>query len=226
MPTHPIRRANSLLVALTLAVFVVFPAVALESVDIQSATAHVDYEVFVDPSPSPVCWNYWDWSVSGSVVAPFHEDYSLDEEECRSSWSLHCGTDYMSWSGAWAEVEPEHPWWNWLNFDAGLAGRVYFSEPIRLLASRSVAGQLHTDIHTVMVTPSSGEPISLLGENTGPDEAELELDEGLYVLSIYVSAREHNSHYAYDGSVLLTWEPRDEIPVQPTSWAALKALFS
>ncbi len=208
-----------------LAVLSAGSAAAWDGITLQAITADVDFDLFVDPMPTPACWHYWAWEASGNDVLTLHQTYGIDVGICTRAWLLHCDTDSLSWHGSWAEIDPDDYLWNWLIYDVVLSSRVYIWEPARLLARRTVTGELSTDIHAVEVVPSVGDPMVMLAADGGPDEARSTWNRDVYTLILRVSAREHGTHYAYDGRVHLTWEPQGGSPVQLVTWSTIKALY-
>jgi hypothetical protein len=201
-------------------------AAAWDGITVLSITAGVDFELYVDASPTPYCWHYWDWHVEGYHDLPtLHQTFDTDETPCTSTWLIHADADSLAWHGSWPAIDPDSDVWNDLHDGAELDCRVYFSAPVRLLARRAVTGALIANGHTVHVVPLVGDPLVMLEEDGGPDEAELELQPGTYDLVLHILAHERGTHYAYDGAVHLTWEPQGGSPVQPTSWSTIKALY-
>jgi hypothetical protein len=198
---------------------------AWEQASISRVTASVDYELWVDASPSPYCWNYWDGDSTGHPVPSLHHVAEVVMFPCNSGWTVHCDGDGLSWHGWWLEIEPDNYAWNWIKDDAELTCVVYFAEPARLTATRAVTGELSMDVHTVEVQQSDGDPIVMLGDAAGPDAAELDLSPALYTIVLRVAAWEHNTHHAYDGQVHLAWGPQDDTPVLASTWSTVKALY-
>ena len=52
---------------------------------------------------------------------------------------------------------------------------------------------------------------------------ELEIEAGVYDLTIHVSAHENDTHYAYSGAVHVWWD--DFAATEVSSWSAVKALY-
>jgi len=196
-----------------------------DAVRLQHVLADVGFELFVDSSPSPVCWHYWNWEAEGPELPVLDETFAIEVEPCTSSWTIHADADSLAWRGWWAEIDPDNYIWNFIEQDARLECRVYVGEPTRLLASRSVAGVLATDVHTVEIVPPDADPIVMLAEGTGPDEAELEVEAGLYTIILTATSLEHGTHYAQDARVHVTWEPLDGTATRPLAWSTVKARY-
>ena len=143
-------------------------AAAWDGIMLQAITASVDFELYVDSSPTPVCWHYWTWDAEGQDVPTLHQTYGTDVEPCTSEWLLHCDSDSLSWHGSWAEIDPDNDLWNRLRYDVELNSRVYIWEPARLLARRAVTGNLSTDIHALEVVPLVGDPVVMLAGRWRP----------------------------------------------------------
>jgi len=202
------------------------PAGAWDGASVNQITASVDFELYVDASPTALCWSYWDWESAGHPDVPvIHQVNENTLFPCSSGWTLDCESDSLAWHGWWPEIEPDNYAWNFLTYDAELTCDVYFFEPARLIATRAVTGELETSVHTVEVQPDNGDPVMMLGDVSGPDAAELDIAMGPCTIVVRVEAFEHGTHYAYDGQVHLTWGPQDDTPALASSWSTVKALY-
>ena len=198
------------------------PVTAWDGVDVQDASASLTFQLFVDASPTPICWTTWEESVGGGPG--IHQSHTEEEEPCTSAWLVHCDDDSISYRGSWAEIEPEMWYWNWQSYSVEVVCRVYMPERTRLLAERSVTGALSIDEHLVWVTPNNAPDLELLGVGT-EDAAQIVLESGVYWITLSVNALESTTHYAYSGAVHVWWEDAGPVAGDEFSWGAVKAIY-
>jgi len=198
------------------------PSIAAGAAEVLRVSADFDHELFVDMSPSPVCWHYFDTVLEGSVNLELHEYHENEISPCAGGWLLHADSDSLAYHGWWEEDDPENYVWNWQRHGVDLELRIAFAQAVTLRAERFSAGQLSTDEQLTSVAYSTEDPVILLGAGTG-DVAEMELEPGTYTLRILVDAREHGTHYAYAGRVHLGWEPGTSAGT--CSWTEVKSLY-
>lgn len=181
------------------------------------------WELFRDPSPTPYCGAGWNVPVIPEGGS-FHETGSWDEEPCLSSWMVHCDADSLSYQGSWTTSDPNHPYWNFCYVDFLVQAELEFSEAVRVYARSRSEGILVEDIHRVVLGPQGAEEQMVLGPEPGGDLA-IDLEPGIYTLAIMVDATEHNTHYDYAASLRVWWADLGDVPVQPATWSAVKALY-
>ncbi len=108
------------------------------------------------------------------------------------------------------------------------AYRMTVSEQTIMVASRAVEGDLDTDEHTLILDYADGTQATLLAAGSGPDQAQLELSPGTYVIHLSVHAFEYlNGDPAltpYSGSVTLRWQ-HGNVAMRPVTWGSFKASF-
>jgi hypothetical protein len=220
------RTRPSMVVFLPLAVLLLAlataPTPARSEVAYLEATASFSWELYRDPSPTPYCWRYWMDETQSGQALHFSEIY--EELPCLSSWLVHCDGDSLRYQGSWPAIDPTHPYWNYNWVEVGIVARFDLTEHARILARREVSGSLSTDEHFVRITPVPGEDLVLLGPETG-DLAEVELEPGVYDITLAVTAIEHNTHYAYTGDVQVWWQNLPTGLSKASSWGMIKALY-
>jgi hypothetical protein len=105
---------------------------------------------------------------------------------------------------------------------------VNLTEPTRLDADRTVSGNLDVDDHALSIMYPDGTVVDLLSAGTGPDQISLDLEPGLYHVTLEVEVEQGGPVGTpvdpYDGWVRLIWEDPG-VPVSTTSWSSVKAMF-
>ena len=76
---------------------------------------------------------------------------------------------------------------------------------------------------------TDGSILPILTAGSGPDQAQLILQPGVYLVTLRISAYQSKSYSGnidpYLGHVLLKWEDPGSVAVEPVSWSSLKASF-
>lgn len=202
------------------------PAPAWDSPVISQAAASLTFQLFTDPSPTPICWLVWEEvaEVLHGQALPIQRDHSEDGEPCASAWLVRCDGEGLFYEGSWPEIDPDAWYWTLQAFTAELVVQLSILDTTRLLAERRVVGLLEIDEHLVTLAPIPGDEIEILGVDT-EDTAKILLEPGAYILTLYVYAREWRSHYAYEGAVGVWWEDPELVPNERSSWGAVKELY-
>jgi hypothetical protein len=210
-------------------IILIGPAVvarAWDGVQVLHASADVAWEEYVDSSPTPVYWIYWDATASGGGVDLVASYGAGADETAPVDWFACCTGDSVVFTGAWPENDPDNWIWNFVFFRVELQVRVVAWDGVRIVAARSVdGGHLTIDEHRVTVTDYGDLHVELLADDTG-DEDVLELPPGtVFFVTLDVHARESGTHYAYDGQVRVRFEDPGPTPVAATTWSGVKGLF-
>jgi len=224
MPSSP--RLTSLAFMVLGSIFVQAPAVAWESPLISQASASLTFQLYTDPSPTPICWQ--DWQEEAVVLhgqaLPIQRIHIAEGEPCALAWTVRCDGMGLFYEGSWPEIDPDAWYWTFQSYTVELVVQLSILDPTRLVAERAVTGLLDIDEHLVTLTPIPGADIEVLGVDT-EDTAAILLEPGEYFLTLYVCAREWRSHYAYEGVVRVWWEDPELVPSGRSSWGAFKALY-
>lgn len=210
-----------LLILLILAL--VTPAVG--AVEVLDSSGLVEREVWGAPSPTP---GYCYWEKDENAGPEFHatEADGDGNDGCPYPWLAHCDGDSLVYHGTWPLIEGEYLLG--ADYRATLTCTVNLTEPTRLDANRTVSGNLDVDGHALSIIFPDGTLVNLLPAGTGPDQAALELQPGLYHVTLEVEVAQGGPVGTpvdpYDGRVRLVWEDPG-VPVSTTSWSLVKAMF-
>jgi len=197
---------------------------AWDGVSVLDASANLRWEQFVDSSPTPTGWVYWEASGSNGVdlVASYGDGH---DEVFDISWLACCTADSMVFRGSWSENDPENDLWNQVFYDVVLQVQIYAEEGVNVVASRQYGGHLATFEHSVTLTDTGGMEVHLLAGGT-VNEDEYEMPQGsVFRVTIRIDASEIGTHYAYDGDVEVRFEDPDYVAVQALTLGAVKNLF-
>jgi hypothetical protein len=206
--------------------FAVLPATALESVEVLEADGRLWQHLWVAPSPTPgTC--YWELAEGGGPV--FHATNADGDGtlECSDPWIVHCDSDSLVFRGVWPFIDATYVTGS--EYLVDLSCSVNITADTRVSAGRTVVGNLDTDEHTLTITYPDGSILPVLPSGSGPDQAQVILQPGVYLVTLQVSAYQHKVGdeiiEPYLGHVLLRWEDPGSVAVEPVSWSSLKALF-
>ena len=202
------------------------PAAALESVEVLEADGGLNQHVWISPSPTP---GYCYWELA-ETDGPFFHATNADgygNMDCPDPWLVHCDSDSLVFRGAWPYIDDIYV--RGSEYLADLSCSVNITANTRLSAGRTVTGNLDTDEHTLTITYPDGSILPVLPSGSGPDQAQLILQPGVYLVTLHISAYQSKSYSGnidpYLGHVLLKWENPGSVPVEPVSWSSLKASF-
>jgi len=206
--------------------FATQPSTALESVEVLDADGRLWQHLWVAPSPTPgTC--YWELAESGGPV--FHATNADGEGtlECSDPWLVHCDSDSLVFRGVWPFIDMTYVTGS--EYLVDLSCSVNITADTRLSAGRTVIGNLDTDEHMLTITYPDGSILPVLPSGPGPDQAQLILQPGSYLVTVHVSAYQHKigeeNIDPYLGHVLLKWEDPGSVAVEPVSWSSFKASF-
>jgi hypothetical protein len=201
------------------------PASAWDGVEVVVSTGLLRQEVFGAPSPTPG-YCYWD---KDPIAGPtFHatETDGYGNNECPYPWMVHCDNDSLAYRGIWPLIDAEYVLSS--AYRVELTCSVNVTTATRLIASRSVVGNLDDDEHSLSVFFPDGAEVPLLAPGSGPDQEQMDLEPGTYQVVLIVDAYQGTPVGTpidpYAGSVLLQWEDPG-VAVTTTSWSSLKAVF-
>ena len=151
----------------------------------------------------------------------------MGNNDCTDPWLVHCDGDSLVYRGYWPQVEASLVYAN--HYEAVLISSINIIKQTRLSASRSVDGNLTGDIHAVTIEYPDGSSVPLFPAGSGPDQAELILNPGLYQVSFVVDAYQSNKLVdfidPYQGFIILIWQDPGSVAVEPMSWGSIKAVF-
>ncbi len=179
-------------------------------------------------SPIPG-WCTWEHDEStGPIFSVTQDDGTyMDQAGCIWPSFMHCDSDSLSYMGSWPLIESEYTWG--VRIETWISCSVNITAETKLSASRSVAGNLDTDNHSVTIDFPDGTTVPVLQEGIGPDQNQLVLLPGTYVVNITVFAYQESPDEEvidpYDGHILLKWEDPSAVAVEPMSWSSLKATY-
>ena len=186
----------------------------------------MNHNIWVSSSPTPG-YCYWD----NEVPTPYFHATNADgygNMECPHFWLAHCDSDSMTFHGTWPVIDS--PYVTGAEYYVDLSCSVEITSETLLAASRTGEGALDTDQHTLVVEYADGTDEILLEDGTGPDQHQLILLPGTYVIHLHVHAYKHKTFsqnlYPYSGYVSLKLEEPGHVAVQPITWDSLKAAYS
>jgi hypothetical protein len=208
-----------------LALFPASSATAWDGVQVVDSSGLLRQHVFYSPSPTPA-YCYWD---KDPVAGP---DFHATQEDgygnygCTYPWSVHCDRDSLAYRGSWPLIVHQHVLSS--AYHVELACTVEVTAATRLVASRSIAGNLDNDDHALTIVYPDGTEVILLPPDSRIDHVELDLLPGSYEVSLLVDADRHvpvgTPIDPYEGRILLKWED-PSVDLAPTSWGSVKAVF-
>lgn len=198
---------------------------AMGTVEVLDSTGLVQREVWGAPSPVPAfCY----WEKDKNAGPDFHatEADGYSNDGCIYPWLAHCDGDSLVYHGTWPLIENQYLLG--ADFRATLTCSVNLTEPTRLDADRTVSGNFDVDDHTLSIIYPDGAVVDLLLPGSGPDQIAVDLQPGLYHVTLEVEASQHGPVGTpvdpYDGQVRLIWEDPG-VPVSTTSWSSVKVLY-
>lgn len=201
------------------------PAIAWEGVTVLESTGLVRQEAYGAPSPTPM-YCYWDLGPDAGPTFHATNTDGYGNAGCPDPWLVHCDSDSLAYRGSWPLIDA--PFALGSAYRVTLSCSVEFSVPVRLSASRTVAGELYRDEHGLTVGFPDGTVVDLLAVDAGPDRAELRLPPGVYRITLTIDASSAWDAAAvigpYEGAVSLVWV-QDAVGIEPESWSGLKAAF-
>jgi hypothetical protein len=211
--------------AILLTLLLALPAPAWDGVQVVDSAGLLRQEVFGAPSPTPgFC--YWDKDPTSGPDFHATETDGYGNNDCTFPWLVHCDRDSLAYRGFWPLIDHEFVLSS--AYRVELTCEVEISASTRLSASRTVAGNLDDDIHTLTLEYPDGAEVILLAPGSGPDLVELDLEPGGYLVSLVVDAYQGTPVGTpidpYEGRVLLKWED-PTVDAAPTSWGSVKAVF-
>jgi hypothetical protein len=211
---------------LILALALSMPAFGWEGAVVQESTGTLHQEFYGDPSPTPG-YCYWEKDTDGGPLFLAANTDGYGNMGCPYPWFVNCDGDSLVYRGSWPYIEADYLRSG--RYEVDLSCSVMIQAETRLAASRSVAGVLDSDVHTLTLVYEDGTSLPILAAGEGPDEAQIILQPGTYSVILQVVARQsaHNKRILdpYEGSVVLKWEDPAGVAVESTSWGAIKATF-
>ncbi len=202
------------------------PAAAWDGVEVLDSTGMLRQEVFAAPSPTPG-YCYWD---KGEFAVPIFHATNPDgygNYDCTYPWLVHCDGDSLVYRGSWPLIEGLYILSS--AYRVELTCSINIILPTRISASRTVAGNLDIDEHTLIIGFPGGAEVWLLEAGSGPDQNQLDLEPGTYQITLMVDAYQATPSTVaidpYEGQVLVKIEDPDQVAVDALSWSSLKALF-
>jgi hypothetical protein len=202
------------------------PAIAWEGVEVLAAEGDLQQHVFAAPSPIPG-YCYWEHAETAGPVFHATNADGYGNMGCLYPWLVHCDADSLVFRGGWPLIEGT--FLTGAEFIVDLSCSVNITADTRLSAGRTVVGDLDTDEHTLTVVFPDGSILPVLPSGSGPDQANLILQPGAYLVTLHVHAYQHvitgENITPYAGHVLLKWEDPGSVAVEPVSWSSLKTLY-
>lgn len=202
------------------------PASAWDGVEAVESSGYLTRWVTRYSSPAP---GYCDWRTAeppGAVFQAVNAD-GTGNNGCLDPWFVHCDQDSLVYRGVWPLIDASVIYGS--HYEAVLFCSVNVVTRTLLSASRSVSGNLTTDIHQLDIEYPDGSTVPILSSGTGPDQAEMILDPGNYRVILVIDAYQTNWLGdwldPYEGYVLLKWDDPANVPVESLSWGSVKAVF-
>ncbi len=205
---------------------IALPAAAWDGVEVLDSTGMLRQEVFGAPSPTPG-YCYWDKDEFAGPVFHATNPDGFGNNECTYPWLVHCDGDSLVYRGSWPLIDVL----NVLSsaYRVELTCSIDILLPTRLSASRTGAGNLDVDEHALIIVFPGGDEVLLLAPGSGPDQNQLDLEPGTYLITLTVDAYQATPSTVaidpYEGQVLLKMEDPEQVAVEASSWSSLKAVF-
>ena len=202
------------------------PAAAWDGVEPLEAGGYITIWFTLTSSPTP---RYCDWRTADPAGPALHATNTdgVGNNGCTDPWLVHCDGDSLVYRGFWPQVDASLVYTS--HYEAVLASSVNITKRTRLSASRSVEGNLTSDIHAVTIWYPDGSSVPIFPAGSGPDQAELILEPGLYQVSFIVDAFQWNNPGnfidPYRGFIILIWQDPTSVAVESMSWGSMKATF-
>ncbi len=194
---------------------------------VNTGEGSVQQHMWVVSSPTPG-YCYWD---SDSISDPVFHATNADgygNMECPDAWLVHCDNDSLVFQGSWPFIDSYFV--SGAEYIVDLTCSVMLNTETRMSAGRLInSGDLDTDEHSITITYPDGSVVQVLDADPGPDQAQLDLPPGEYLVTLHVSAYQHKSPGEvidpYAGNVWLRWEDPGVVAVTPVGWNSVKAYF-
>jgi hypothetical protein len=215
-----------LLALLFATAFLTLPATAWEGAEVQDSVGELRLHFWADPSPTPG-WCYWDSDPDGGPLFQASNADGSGNMGCTDPWFVHCDGDSLVYRGSWPYIEALYL--RSAEYLVTLSCEVKIEAETRLVATRSVDGNLDTDEHDLTLVYKDGTILPILERNGGPDEAQIILQPGTFTIILHVTAQQttHNKRILdpYEGSVVMKLEDASGVAVENATWGAVKATF-
>ena len=201
------------------------PAVAYEGVEVTEADGYVTRWVTRRGTPTP---GYCDWRVENPPVQSFSATNADGQGNwpCDDPWLVKCDNDSLVYRGAW----PAHSAApiSGTNYESVLTCTVNITAEVGMYCTRSVVGNLDVNDHWLTLEHPGGEEVPIFHSGPGPDEVQLVLAPGTYLVTTVIFANMElpgGTFSPYSGQVAVGWGDAGGVAVEPTSWSSLKAIF-
>lgn len=216
---------KSILLVVTLLV-TALPAVAFEGVAVTEADGYITRWVTRRATPTP---GYCDWRVETPPVQSFFATNGdgAGNIPCDDPWYVKCDNDSLVYQGAWpahsaATIEGT-------NYESVLTCTVSITAEVGMFCTRSAVGNLDVDDHRLTLEHPGGEVVTIFPTGPGPDDVQLVLAPGTYIVTTTIFANMTlplgGTFGPYSGHVSVGWGDPGGVAVEPTSWSSLKAIF-
>lgn len=202
------------------------PMLAWDGVEPVDSSGYITRWFTYTSSPTP---RYCDWRTAdpaGPALQATNAD-GVGNNGCADQWLVHCSGDSLVYRGHWPQMDGSLVYTS--HYESVLACSVNITKRTRLSASRLVTGNLTSDIHAVDIEYPDGSSTFLFPAGSGPDQAELILDPGLYqvlfTVDAYQSVQVLDDIDPYEGFIILIWQDPNSVAVESMSWGSMKAIF-
>ena len=216
---------RSLLLVIAL-LAVAIPVIGWDGVEVTEADGFITRWVTRRQTPTP---GYCDWRVVSPPVQSFTATNGdgAGNWPCDDPWFVHCDDDSLVYRGAWpahsaATIEGT-------NYESVMTCTVNITVQTGMFCSRSSVGNLDEDTHGLILEHPGGELVTIFPLGPGPNEAQLVLDPGIFIVETVVFANQTlpdvGTFDPYTGNILVTWGDPNDVAVEPVSWSSIKAIF-
>jgi len=203
------------------------PAVAWEGVEVVEAEGYINRWVSYSSSPTP---GFCLWEQVTPVLS--FQATNADGDEfgdlgCDDPWFVHCDSDSMVYRAAWPANNA--PTVTSSNYESTLTCRVNITATTGMFNTRSAVGNLDEDFHRLLLEHPDGTVVTIFPAGSGPDDVQLVLDPGTFLVSILVLANQSHpvggNFDPYSSHILVEWGDPESVAVEPASWSSVKAIF-
>jgi len=202
------------------------PALAWDGVESVEAGGYITRWFTYTSSPTP---RYCDWRTVDPANPVLHATNAdgVGNNGCVDQWLVHCSGDSLVYRGHWPQIDGSLVYTS--HYESVLTCSVNITKQTRLSASRSVVGNLTSDIHAVIIEYPDGSIVPIFSADSGPDQAELILEAGLYqvliIVDAYQSAKIWDFIDSYRGFIILIWQDPARVAIESMNWGSMKATF-
>jgi len=202
-------------------------ASAWDDSQVVAGNGSLQQHIWINPSPTPG-YCYWE---SDSITEPIFQASNTDGHgnmDCPYDWFVHCDNDSLVYQGTWPFIDSSAV--NGAEYIVELSCSVLLNSGTRMSAGRQInSGELDTDEHFLTITYPDNTIVQVLNTDPGPNQVQLDLQPGEYLVTLHVRAYQHKTFSEvidpYEGYVWLRWEEPGVVAATTVGWNSVKAYY-